>query len=167
MALILNKFRPARDNTDPETRDIVRKWCEENLVSYEKCMIKLGFKPIEEEVFSPDHIREVNGKIDISESDFGGQGHIALIYAVCENLKAVNYALISIDKDSTVSRTIEYISKNIHGHLTFFNSGDSATPNRKELHTCKKYRINYAFLPLAKLTSSSKILNEHYLPITT
>ena len=59
VALILRKFRPARDNTDPETRDIALKWCEENLVSYEKCMIKLGFKPIKEEVFSPDHVKEV------------------------------------------------------------------------------------------------------------
>lgn len=91
---------------------------------------------------------------------FLDQDHRKLII---ENLKAVNYALISIDIDPTVSRTIEYISKNIHGDLIYFNSGDSKTPNPEELHTCEKYSINYKFIPLPKLTSSSKILNKLYL----
>tara|TARA_Y100000780_G_scaffold204036_1_gene198193 strand:+ start:90 stop:527 length:438 start_codon:yes stop_codon:yes gene_type:complete len=91
---------------------------------------------------------------------FLDQDHRKLII---ENLKAVNYALISIDIGPTVSRTIEYISKNIHGHLIYFNSGDSKTPNPVELHTCEKYSINYKFIPLPKLTSSSKILKKLYL----
>ena len=91
---------------------------------------------------------------------FLDQDHRKLII---ENLKAVNYALISIDIGPTVSRTIEYISKNIHGDLIYFNSGDSTTPNPEELHICKKYRINYKFIPLPKLTSSSKILKKLYL----
>ena len=41
------------------------------------------------EVFPIDHVKEVARKLKISKSDFGGQGHIDLIYAVCENLKAV------------------------------------------------------------------------------
>ena len=111
MALILRKFRPARDNTDPETRDIVKKWCDENLVSYEECMLKLGFKPIKEEVFSPDHIREVNSKIDISESDFGGHGHIVLIYAVCENLKAVKAIETGVAYGWSSAAILQSISK--------------------------------------------------------
>jgi len=91
---------------------------------------------------------------------FLDQDHRKLII---ENLKAVNYALISIDIGPTVSRTIEYISKNIHGDLIYFNSGDSKTPNPVELHTCEKYSINYKFIPLPKLTSSSKILKKLYL----
>ena len=91
---------------------------------------------------------------------FLDQDHRKLII---ENLKAVNYALISIDIGPTVSRTIEYISKNIHGDLIYVNSGDSKTPNPVELHTCEKYSINYKFIPLPKLTSSSKILKKLYL----
>ena len=87
MALIFSKFRPFRDNT--EHQDIARKWCEEHLVSYEECVTKLAFKPIEKEIFPPDHLKEVKRKLEISESDFGGQGHIFLLYGVCENLKAM------------------------------------------------------------------------------
>jgi predicted O-methyltransferase YrrM len=36
-----------------------------------------------------DYVKEVERKLKISKSSFGGQGHIVLIYAVCENLKAV------------------------------------------------------------------------------
>ena len=72
IALILRKFRPFRET--PEHLEIERKWCEENLISYEECMNKLGFKLIKTEVFSPDHLKEVKGRLEISESDFGGQG---------------------------------------------------------------------------------------------
>ena len=87
MALIFRKFRPVRDNT--EQQDIARKWCEKYLVSYAECISKLGFKSINKEVFSMDHVKEVERKLKTSKSNFGGQGHIVLIYAVCENLKAV------------------------------------------------------------------------------
>ena len=85
MALILRKFRPVRDNT--EQQDIARKWCEKYLVSYEECISELGFKSINKEVFPMDHVKEVERKLKTSKSNFGGQGHIVLIYAVCENLK--------------------------------------------------------------------------------
>ena len=87
VTLILRKFRPVRDNT--EQHDIAIKWCEKYLVSYEECISKLGFKPINKEVFPMDYVKEVERKLKISKSSFGGQGHIVLIYAVCENLKAV------------------------------------------------------------------------------
>ncbi len=87
ITLIFRQFRPGRDN--PEYIEIEKKWCEENLVSYEECMMKLGFQPIKEEVFSPDYFKEVNSKIKISKSNFGGQGHVFLLYGVCENLEAM------------------------------------------------------------------------------
>jgi predicted O-methyltransferase YrrM len=86
IVLFLRKFRSVRDN--PKIVKIEKKWCEENLISYEECMTKMGFRPIKKEVFSPDHLQEVNRKLDISESDFGGQGHIFLLYDICENLEA-------------------------------------------------------------------------------
>ena len=36
-----------------------------------------------------DHLKKVKRKLEISESDFGGQGHIFLLYGVCENLQAM------------------------------------------------------------------------------
>ena len=54
IALIFRKFRLLKDS--PEHIEIERKWCEENLISYEECMNKLGFKLIKTEVFSPDHL---------------------------------------------------------------------------------------------------------------
>ena len=94
IALILRKFRPVRDNT--EQQDIARKWCEKYLVSYEECMSKLGFKSMNKEIFSMDYVKEVERKLKTSKSNFGGQGHIILIYAVCR----VDTAIYSIKKRS-------------------------------------------------------------------
>ena len=87
IALIIMKFRPFKDST--EDQEIAKNWCEENLVSYEECMIKLGFRLIKKEFFPQDYLREIERKIETSASNFGGQGHVFLLYAVCENLKAV------------------------------------------------------------------------------
>ena len=87
LAFMIRKFRPFKDSL--EHKAVAKKWCEENLVSSEVCMTKLGFKFIKKEVFSSDHLKEVERKLEISESDFGGQGHIFLLYDVCENLEAM------------------------------------------------------------------------------
>ena len=50
ITLIFRKFRPFRDN--PEHIEIEKKWCEKHLISYEECMNKLEFRPIEKEIFS-------------------------------------------------------------------------------------------------------------------
>ena len=86
MAFMIKKFRPFKDSF--EHKAIAKKWCEENLVSSEVCMNKLGFKFIKKEIFSSDQLKEVNRQLDISESDFGGQGYTFLLYGVCENLEA-------------------------------------------------------------------------------
>ena len=109
IALILRKFRPVRDNT--EQQDIARKWCEKYLVSYEECISKLGFKSINKEVFPMDYVKEVERKLKISKSDFGGQGHIVLIYAVCENLKAVKVLETGVAYGWSSAAILQSISK--------------------------------------------------------
>ena len=109
IALILRKFRPFRDNT--EQQDIARKWCEKYLVSYEECISKLGFKSINKEVFPLDYVKEVERKLKISKSDFGGQGHIILIYDVCENLKAVNVLETGVAYGWSSAAILQSISK--------------------------------------------------------
>ena len=109
IALILRKFRPVRDNT--EQQDIARKWCEKYLVSYEECISKLGFKSINKEVFPMDYVKEVERKLTISKSDFGGQGHVVLIYAVCENLKAVKVLETGVAYGWSSAAILQSISK--------------------------------------------------------
>ena len=109
MALILRKFRPVRDNT--EQQDIARKWCEKYLVSYEECMSKLGFKSMNKEIFSMDYVKEVERKLKTSKSNFGGQGHIILIYAVCENLKAVKALETGVAYGWSSAAILQSISK--------------------------------------------------------
>ncbi len=109
IALILRKFRPVRDNT--EQHDIAIKWCEKYLVSYEECISKLGFKPINKEVFPMDYVKEVERKLKISKSSFGGQGHIVLIYAVCENLKAVKALETGVAYGWSSSAILQSINK--------------------------------------------------------
>ena len=109
MALILRKFRPVRDNT--EQQDIARKWCEKYLVSYEECISKMGFKSTDKEVFPIDHVKEVARKLKISKSDFGGHGHIVLIYAVCENLKAVKALETGVAYGLSSAAILQSISK--------------------------------------------------------
>ena len=109
MALIFRKFRPVRDNT--EQQDIARKWCEKYLVSYAECISKLGFKSINKEVFSMDHVKEVERKLKTSKSNFGGQGHIVLIYAVCENLKAVKALETGVAYGWSSAAILQSISK--------------------------------------------------------
>ena len=69
ITLFFRKFRPVKDN--PEIIEIEKKWCEENLISYEECMKKLGFRLFKDEVFSQEHLKKVKSKLEISESNFG------------------------------------------------------------------------------------------------
>ena len=109
IVLLFRKFRPVKDSS--EFIEIEKKWCEENLVSYEACMSKLGFRLINKEVFSPYHVQEVKRKLEMSESDFGGQGHIFLLYGVCENLDAVKVLETGVAYGWTSAAILSSISK--------------------------------------------------------
>ena len=109
MALIFRKFRPVRDNI--EQRDIARKWCEKHLVSYEECILKLGFKATNTELFPMDHLKEVESKLRVSKSDFGGQGHIVLLYTICENLKAMKALETGVAYGWSSAAILQSISK--------------------------------------------------------
>tara|TARA_Y100000758_G_C15993826_1_gene401525 strand:- start:144 stop:914 length:771 start_codon:yes stop_codon:yes gene_type:complete len=111
IALIFRKFRLLKDS--PEHIEIERKWCEENLISYEECMNKLEFKLFKTEVFSPDHMKEVKRRLEISDSDFGGQGHIFLLYSVCENLEATKVLETGVAYGWSSASILSSISKRL------------------------------------------------------
>ena len=112
MAQIFRKFRPNRESPlNKQIKDIAEKWCEKHLVSYEECISKLGFTSINQEVFSTDYVKEVERKITISKSNFGGEGHIVLIYAICENLKAVKALETGVGYGWSSAAILQSISK--------------------------------------------------------
>lgn len=77
---------------------------------------------------------------------------------IVNNVKGVDLAIISTDKDDSSAETIEAIAKlnNWGDKITLFNSGDRnpENNNKKENEVCKKYNIEEKFLPLKKTYSS-------------
>lgn len=78
---------------------------------------------------------------------------------IISNLKAVNEAFISIDKDRHVCQSLIFLSEK-YGKcdLTFYNSGDRNHTASPEKNTCNKYNMKTEFLPLPKINSSSALL---------
>ena len=164
IALLCRKFKPVRDSL--EIVEIEKKWCEKNLISYEECMSKLGFRLINKEPFSSDHVNEVKRKLGISKSNFGGQGHVFLLYSVCENLDAVkvletgvaygwsSYAILSsvskrsgklISVDMPMVRQIDYhligvaVNEDLKGNWELLREPDRHGLNK----AIKKHNYSY------------------------
>ena len=84
-------------------------------------------------------------------------------YSIVQNLKMVDMAWMSVDKDESVAKTIQDIityRAKTNELIYFFNSGDQKEPNPQEDKVCKKYGIEQVFLDLPKINSSSEILNK-------
>jgi cytidyltransferase-like protein len=81
---------------------------------------------------------------------------------IIQNLKSVDQAIIAIDDNPSVSKTIEFIVERLPikpKQIIFFNSGDRSADNRNilEINICKKYQINTIYIALPKIYSSSKL----------
>lgn len=74
---------------------------------------------------------------------------------IMENLKGVDEVVLSIDKDKSVSKTIEYLAPDI-----FCNGGDRVLGNHSssEELICNKLGIEMVFINSPKVDSSSGIL---------
>lgn len=80
---------------------------------------------------------------------------------IMENLKAVDKAVIAIDQDKTVCETLKEIASWFPAFkIKFFNSGDrgGTNANSAELQICNELGIEYVFIDLPKLYSSSELL---------
>ena len=83
ISLIFRKFLPYKDSSQHREE----KWCQERTISIADCYKKLGLHHFEEAPFADEYIKEIEEKINISESNFGGQGHVDLLFGLCERLK--------------------------------------------------------------------------------
>jgi cytidyltransferase-like protein len=81
---------------------------------------------------------------------------------ILQNIKGVTEAIISLDSDITVCKTLEELYKFYHEkfNLIFFNSGDRDKSNSvsSEIILCNELGIEYQYIPRPKLYSSSEIL---------
>ena len=81
---------------------------------------------------------------------------------IISSIRYVDEAMISIDTDASVSRSIAYIvyKLNTISWVMFFNSGDRdpETYNIAESDVCERLGVIPFFLELPKVNSSSKLL---------
>ena len=79
---------------------------------------------------------------------------------IVESLSLVDYTFLSIDQDSTVCKTIEYIYNKFNSNyiLSFANGGDQTNERIPEYIICKKLGIGLIDGMGIKIQSSSWIL---------
>jgi len=80
---------------------------------------------------------------------------------IISNLKIVDKVFLSIDKDKTVIKTIEFIHKELSQsyNLIFGNGGDQNNSTIPEVNICKKLGIKMVDNLGEKIQSSSWLLN--------
>jgi cytidyltransferase-like protein len=80
---------------------------------------------------------------------------------IVQNLKSVDSAMISLDKNRFVDKSIEFIV-NWRGasfdKILFTNGGDQTEPTKEELEICEKLGIEMVFGMGDKIQSSSWLL---------
>ena len=81
---------------------------------------------------------------------------------IVSNIKVVNKAIISIDKDKTVRKSIEYIFKKYNKNYSFIfaNGGDQNISVSPEKEICQKLGIKLVDKLGNKIQSSSWLLNK-------
>lgn len=80
---------------------------------------------------------------------------------IIDELKSVNYSLISIDEDRSVKRTIEFIHKFIKAdNYIFTNGGDQFGDTILEKDLCKQLGIELVDGLGEKIQSSSELKNK-------
>ena len=117
----------------------------------------LNAKKLADELFvivNSDYQRTLKGSKEFQDE----QERIFIV----SNIKSVNKAILSIDQDKTVCRTIEKIA-NDYGQnylLSFANGGDQNNDNIPEKPICEKLGITLIDGLGGKIQSSSWLLNK-------
>jgi cytidyltransferase-like protein len=80
---------------------------------------------------------------------------------IVSNIKSVDKVFLSIDKDKSVSKTIEEISNKYNSEITFYfsNGGDQSNNLIPEKEICEKLNIKLIDDMGQKVQSSSWLLN--------
>lgn len=83
---------------------------------------------------------------------------------IIRQMRNVDYVLASIDEDSSVAKTIEYVWEWYDGaaHYSFINGGDRTEGNNNSLEeqVCKKLGIEIVYLGDKKIGSSSDVIRQ-------
>lgn len=105
-------------------------------------------------IINSDHQRQLKGS-----KEFMDEYHRLFIV---KNLKAIDNAFISIDKDKTQCETLRHLRVICQGDdLLFFNSGDRNSDKVvPETETCRELGIQTVILDLPKKFSSSELLQK-------
>jgi len=88
-SLILRKFLPSKDTLLEQKKS--KSWCEKNSITLEEMFLKYNLenKYLKNyNIFSEQNLLEINKKISNSNSNFGGQAYIDLLYFICESINA-------------------------------------------------------------------------------
>ena len=84
-------FRLFKKNLDTEYHaDLERAWCQKKSISIEGLFQNLGLNYQNLIALDDEYVDKVQKKIDDSNADFGGMGHINLLYNLCESISAKN-----------------------------------------------------------------------------
>ena len=105
-------------------------------------------------IINSDHQRELKG----SKEFMNEEERITIV----DNIKLVDYTIISIDKDSTQIETLKYLHKLTHkeAKLAFANGGDQNNESIPEAKICKKLGIELIDGLGDKIQSSSWLLDK-------
>jgi len=114
-------------------------------------------KALADELFvivNNDHQRELKGSKEFQKEDER--------MIIISNIKAVDKAILSIDKDRTVCATIEMIANNygVEYDLGFANGGDQNNDTIPERSICEKMNVDLIDGLGDKIQSSSWLLNK-------
>jgi len=105
-------------------------------------------------IVNNDHQRELKGSKEFQKEDER--------MIIISNIKAVDKAILSIDKDRTVCATIEMIANNygVEYDLGFANGGDQNNDTIPERSICEKMNVDLIDGLGDKIQSSSWLLNK-------
>ena len=104
-------------------------------------------------IVNNDYQRALKGSTDFMKEDER--------YEIVSNLKSVDWAIIAIDKDREVAKTIKLIydsNKDDYNKFIFSNGGDQTTYSISEKSMCDKLGIEMIFGLGDKIQSSSWLL---------
>jgi cytidyltransferase-like protein len=104
-------------------------------------------------IVNNDYQRALKGSTDFMKEDER--------YEIVSNLKSVDWAIIAIDKDREVAKTIKLIydsNKDGYSKFIFANGGDQTTYSISEKSMCDKLGIEMIFGLGNKIQSSSWLL---------
>jgi cytidyltransferase-like protein len=104
-------------------------------------------------IVNNDYQRALKGSVEFMKEDER--------YEIIENLKPVDWAIVAIDKDREVAKTIKLIyetHKDYYDKFIFANGGDQLTYSISEKSMCDKLGIEMVFGMGDKIQSSSWLL---------